>query len=67
MNLSMPEALVLLSLFLAAPAMFVLLVAALSGSLSRNEKARYLPLRRGEPDVWETGRRDEPRRRGGTP
>ena len=44
-NLSMTEILVLFSLFLVAPAMFVLIWAAASGALARSERSRSLPLR----------------------
>ena len=61
-NLSMTEILVLFSLFMVAPAMFALIWAAVSGALSRSERARSLPLRHPEKDFWDDGRR---RARGG--
>ena len=56
-NFSITEILVLLSLFMVAPAMFVLIWAALNGALSRSERARFLPLRHPEKDYWDAGDR----------
>jgi hypothetical protein len=51
--LDITEILVLLSLFMAAPAMFALIWAASSGTLARSERARSLPLRHPEKDFWD--------------
>jgi hypothetical protein len=42
---------------MVAPAMFVLIWAALNGALSRSERARFLPLRHPEKDYWDAGDR----------
>ena len=63
-HLSMTEILVLFSLFMVAPAMFVLIWAAASGALARSERARSLALRHPETDFWEDEGREE-RERGG--
>jgi hypothetical protein len=60
-SLSMTEILVLFSLFMVAPAMFVLIWAAATGSLKRSEQARSLPLRHPETDFWDERERDATR------
>ncbi len=60
-SLDITEVLVLMSLFMVAPAMFVLIWAAANGTLARSEKARSLPLRHPEKDYWDERERHDAR------
>jgi hypothetical protein len=48
--------LMLMSFALVAPVMFVLLWASMSGTIGRDEDARYLPLNDPDEDVWDVER-----------
>jgi hypothetical protein len=64
--LSPTEILVLLSALIVAPAMVIVVDAALTGAIRKTENARSLPLRSPEPDWWSEERPAADRGKEGT-